>query len=155
LPNYIDIVQRRIYHSKSYSEESIRIFEIILNKLKTTNIIIPKYYWKNKEWFLKNGKKIYFYDLTFPDNKIIIEYNGHMWHPNKNILSEDEWTNWKRLGDKLSADICHKKDIEKKEFAEKSGYLVLEIWSDENLDLQIEKIKQVLYDEFNKNRNVE
>lgn len=85
------------------------------------------------------NKKPYFYDLSFPNEKIIIEYNGHMWHPNKNKLTELEWNEWRSIYGNFTADEIYNKDRIKIQFAESLGYEIFEIWSNENLDIQIKK----------------
>lgn len=48
----------------------------------------------SREWCLSSKKenniqRVYFYDFTLPELKLIIEYNGEAYHPNPNISLEE------------------------------------------------------------------
>jgi hypothetical protein len=99
----------------------------------------------NKEYFLYNNetKKYYLYDFTIikDDIKIIIEYHGTKFHP-KTI--NDNTDNFIFLKSPQQVEEKRNYDFNKKEFAIKKGFNVLEIWSDE--ENKLEKIKQFLYE---------
>lgn len=140
------------------SKESIKLFSPIINELnKIENICI---YYGDKEnnkneYFLydKDNKKYYFYDLTilYHDIKLIIEYNGEKFHPNKEKLSVDEWNNWRCLfNEHLDADIKHKMDSDKKELAIQNGFKYLEVWSSDVIEENTNKIKYFINDIYDK-----
>jgi len=46
--------------------------------------------------------------------KLIIEYQGHMFHPNREKLNENNWNNWSCLFQNIDADQKYKMDNLKK-----------------------------------------
>lgn len=80
----------------------------------------------NREWFIKEADSIFFYDLTFPDINLIVEYQGIAYHPK----SLDD--NWKApflsMGSK--EDVWYK-DRLKESLAIKKGFKIIYIWSDD------------------------
>ena len=91
-----------------------------------------------KEYFIKSGKDIFFYDFTIKSRKIIIEYNGILFHP------KNEKSDWKNpFNPEITSETAFNKQKNKIKIAEQNGFKVLEIWSDgnNNLDKCIEFIK--------------
>jgi hypothetical protein len=82
-----------------------------------------------REFFLRDGKNIFFYDLKVRPLNAIIEFNGEHVHPNKELLTEERWLNWKHAFSKKTADEVHKQDEYKLYIAIKAGYNVLTVWS--------------------------
>jgi len=130
------------------SKESIKLFKPIIDELSKIEGICIYYGDKENnrnEYFLydKENKKYYFYDLTilYNDIKLIIEYNGEKFHPNKEKLSVDEWNNWRCLfNEHLDADTKYKMDLDKKELAIQNGFKYLEVWSSDTNEENISKI---------------
>jgi len=104
------------------------ILEIAQNEYVLTHTYIGKK--NNKEYFLidKDKNRTYFYDLTIEPLKLIIEYNGSAFHPNKKNLNEKEWNEWKNPLTLETADIKYKFDQRKIQIAENNGFHVIEIW---------------------------
>ncbi len=130
------------------SKESLYLFEPIIEILENINIIA---YYGNiakdkKEWFIYNDNKYYFYDLTIFHNnkKYIIEYNGECFHPNKDKLNETEWNGWKQLFSNKSADEIYQQDLDKIQIAKNNGFVVLVLWSSDNIEENRNKIKTIL-----------
>ena len=97
--------------------------------------------------YLENGKtRHFFYDFTLPQYKIIFEYNGEKWHPNKQILSTTEWKNWRMPIDNLTAEqkLCY--DQKKKKTAQEHGFEVFEIWPSFGQKYNWDIITNVLYE---------
>lgn len=86
--------------------------------------------------------KCYFYDFSI--RKIIIEYHGVAFHPNKNKMTLKEWGIWKCVRNNMSADEKYLYDNTKKKFAIDNGYLFLEIWSDDLVSTNIRKVVDFL-----------
>lgn len=139
------------------SKASLKQFKEILKYLKkynnNNNNNICVYYGNTdenkKEYFLydKINKQYYFYDLTilYGDIKIIIEYHGNMFHPNKDKLTTKEWNDWKCLfNESLDADTKYKYDKIKKDVAITNGFKYLEIWDNDNFKENNNKIKRFL-----------
>jgi hypothetical protein len=139
----LDILIRKTKRSKKYSTSSICLFEKTLKELKEKyNISFKKIYYKEKEWYIYDhkNKKIYFYDLMIKDINLIIEYNGLLFHPNKNILSEKEWISWINPITKKDANYHYKYDLQKQKIAEQKKYHYLIVWENETFDNNKNKI---------------
>ena len=126
---------------KSSSIEANSFFErlsvIILEKFNITSSDIITYYKDETEFQIA----FFFYDYCIKSHKIIIEYNGKIWHPNKKYYSESEWSEWKHpFNESLTADEVYKKDIKKLAIALGRGYKVITVWSDKTVEYNIEYI---------------
>jgi hypothetical protein len=116
----------KITKNNWYSNESAQLFDEVEKEMNIKGLR------GNNEYFLydKNKNIIYYYDFTLLEYKIIIEYNGKIWHPNKEIYSDEEWNNWKHPFNKeLKADDVYKKDIDKINLCKDFGFDILIIWS--------------------------
>jgi hypothetical protein len=116
------------------SKESLSIFEPLINILiKDYNINYDDIYigYKDKnEFFLKKEDSIFFYDFVIRSSKIIIEYNGVLFHPK---MENSEWIN--PFDKKISAKMAFDKQQLKIKTAQEYGFKILEIWSDESDNL--------------------
>ena len=117
--------------NKKYSNSSIEYFEklklSILSNIKYDKI---NFYYKDDEYFIRDGKKLYFYDFAIfiNDIKIIIEYNGSHIHPSKDNMTIEQWNNWTHFFNKKSADDCLLFDEYKKQLALKNNFSYFVIW---------------------------
>jgi hypothetical protein len=129
-----------------YSRESMVFFESLLNDdgLKFLQNYDVNY--GNKEMVLWNhvDKRPYFYDLSIPALKIIIEYNGSTFHPDISRLNEKELTDWKCPLTKLTGPEKYKKDKEKNDFAKSLGYDLVVVWDHEEFDYKSKKCKELI-----------
>lgn len=134
------------------SKESLKFFnplleyilEISNNEMLIQNTYIGK---KNQqEYFLVDTElnKTYFYDLTLEPLKLIFEYNGSAFHPNKNLLTDDEWKSWKTPYSDISADEKYNHDQRKLELARNNGFEIFEIWDTDDKDLTLKKCKIII-----------
>lgn len=92
---------------------------------------------------------MYFYDFTIPELKIIAEFNGSMFHPNTNILTEHEIQDWKSLYSNLPAEVVIANDIAKIKLAESHGYTLLTIWDTDNIIEAQNKIRNLIEHKLN------
>jgi very-short-patch-repair endonuclease len=97
--------------------------------------------WKNNEHFIRHQEGIVFYDFCIPDLKIIIEFNGAKFHPNKNKLSEEDFNQWTQLLSKQSAEEVYKKDMFKMKLAKDNGYDIFIVWENDNFNDKINELK--------------
>ena len=122
------------YCTVRISNESWLVLNDILEYIKANNILY--YGLDKKEYFIMHENDIFFYDLTLPEKKIIIEYNNSFWHPN-NPYKENA-----RFSILLDKDACAQKDKFKIKLAEANGFKVFVIWDNEpNL---CDKIKEII-----------
>jgi G:T-mismatch repair DNA endonuclease (very short patch repair protein) len=111
--------------SRGYSkigEEFINSIIEILNKMGYDNPNIL--HGKNEKFIKTKEGNVYKYDLTFPDSKKIIEFNGDFWHANP-ILFEPEYLNKPK---KMTANEIWEYDTQKRKAAEYRGYEVFIVW---------------------------
>lgn len=145
----LEINRKKISRNTFYSNESIIYFDKLIEDINK-DIIDFNYdiYYKDNEYYLNNGKNFYLYDFTIPSLKIIIEYNGSHVHPNRDILTEDEWNKWTMPYNRnINADIAYEKDEVKKITAINKGFEIYYIWDTDN-----KKLKNKEFIDFIKNK---
>lgn len=104
------------------NEESFNSHKRTKPELKAEEIL-KKYNINYKEqYFIRDGKKVRFYDFYLIDYNMLIEIDGIYWH-SKNIKDENIKTQ------KLKKIRIN--DYYKEELANKKGYDLLRIWEDE------------------------
>ena len=75
LENDPTINERKMVSFSNASKESLNVFLPLYNKYKN-DVLVYIGIDESNEYFLRDGKSIYFYDFTIPSLKIIVEYNG-------------------------------------------------------------------------------
>lgn len=129
--------------SPRFSMESINFFE--KNKILSSESNKSNVFFGEHEFFLYDkNKKISFYDLTFLDKKLIVEYHGEKFHPNKKVLSEEEFSNWCHAYSKESAENVYNRDQYKKQLAISNGFIFIEIYSNDPVE-NVNKIKTIIF----------
>lgn len=126
-----NILEERIQKNNNSftSKESIMFFEKNFNSVNWI-------YGKGKEWFVwdPHTSRHYFYDFVHLKSKIILEYHGSAWHPNIKNMTENEKLTWQHAKTKQSCIIRNSFDQYKKQVAEKNGFKVLEIFSNDTFE---------------------
>lgn len=117
------------------SKSSIKFFDECLNRLQKEGIKFKKVYYNENEWDFWDyeTKRIYFYDFCIPEIKILIEYNGIMYHPKYWMMPEEElklWNSPYKVNGITQRDI----DIRKETLAKERGFRFLTIWEDEEIE---------------------
>ena len=136
----LEIYKKKLRNFKHYSKSSILLFNKVYLRLQEDGINLT-FYMKDKEKFIWDidNRKIYFYDLYIKELKMIVEYQGILFHP-KPHLSQDELLSWKCPISKRNGIEVSAKDIRKKVLAESLGYIFMTIWEDDK------DAEQILYD---------
>lgn len=101
---------------------------------------------KEYKIFDPSKPRSYFYDLyvEFPDgSKKIVEFNGCMYHAPP-WLSEEERSNWRRLGNNASWIRSREFDLEKVALAQSQNIEVLEVWDNDRVAVIIDLIREFL-----------
>jgi PhoH-like ATPase len=126
------INRRKMVSLTKASKSSLKVFSKVIEELKLTNYFIGIE--GNREFFIsdKTGK-IGFYDFTLPDEKLIIEFNGCVWHP------KDGQTHWKSIHSDILYEEALYNDRIKIEKAERHGFKVLVIWDDVSVEENVQK----------------
>ena len=123
------------------SKESLIIFEPLIlwcmnNKISYDDIYIGLE--EKKEYFISDGSNIFFYDFTIRGKKIIIEFNGVLFH------AKEDSKNWRNPFTNESASDNIKKAKIKQDIAIKNGFKIIEIWSDEDPIVNLELCKKFI-----------
>lgn len=142
-----DIFSKKRVHFGCASKESLKYFKPIYDYFTH----IGKKVWlgiegsQEKILYHRELKKAMFFDFCLEDEKVIIEFNGWKFHPNKEKLSEEEWNVWKCPemdgSRQAGAEEVWKNDMDKRRLAEEKDYRYLVIWSDERKEKNIEIIR--------------
>lgn len=117
------------YKYYGVSRESINFFESIISELSDFDFT---YLYDENELMLYGNGKTNFYDFTIPEIKTIIEYCGTHVHANPN-WSDSKKNKWMHVFNKEKYDICYKNDKLKFELAEKNGYDIYVIYTDDDV----------------------
>lgn len=123
------------------STASLKVFSPVVEWLIENNIAKPTEIFlgtdDSSEYFLRDADVIYWYDLTIPKYKIIVEYNGVHIHPKPDMSEPEKWSQ-AYTGKSFAEVLAY--DTRKKETAIKNGFSYLCVWSDDPIKTNIEKI---------------
>jgi len=148
------IYKRRLMSSTEYfgtsSREANKFFIKLYRKLRRLG------YLRSDMMFGVNGSKEFclmdetvlngeLYDFCLLPLNIIIEYNGALWHPRKDRLSDEKYETWRMpFHPTTTAEQKEQKDRLKNNFAIERGYNLFEIWdyqsTEEKLTICLERI---------------
>jgi hypothetical protein len=129
------------------SLESLKVFEPIIEYCKSLNIEDTDIYIgkdNKNEYFINSNGSVYFYDFCIRSKKIIIEYHGIGFHANPN-WDIDKLNNWKSaFSSESSAENINKTKI-KNNIALEKGFSLLEIWSTDSPQYNIDLCKKFIF----------
>lgn len=108
---------------------------------------------KNKEFckYDENSKRVYFYDYAVPAAKIIVEYNGDLFHANPQIYAHTDVPAFR--GNVLPASEIWARDAVKRKVAESHSFDVIYVWEKDvitNRSLEINKVVNEIYNRIHK-----
>jgi len=130
----------------SFSKQSFNFFTKIVyfNNLQEDDIIFG-----NDEFFIEyydkklNKKRKFYYDFIDLKNKVIIEFNGMRWHPNKDKMSTEEYNNWYHPFNKsIKKEELEEKDKLKQKIAKNNNYDYIIIWDSDELNHNLNIISE-------------
>ena len=124
------------------SKASMGIFNQLMGVCEKNNMHFKCGIDENSEYFIFsiNNKKIYFYDFTITDLKLIFEFQGKQFH------SKFENSGFNKMGINLTNKFII--DKEKRELAEKNGFEVIYIWEEDGFEYNIEKSISILMEKI-------
>lgn len=128
----------------SISKKHKEIYNFLLkNNITCENEIkFPKYNKHYNRIYSPRG------DICIQSKKIVIEYNGDLWHANPSLYKKNDLIpTWE--GNKLAKDIWEKDKIKKKHI-ESFGYKVIYIWEKDYIENKDNTLKELL-NEISKN----
>lgn len=121
------------------STKSLKIFLPLVDYIKKDGIVNDKVkyylgYEDTKEFFLYNKENqiLFFYDFVIPKLKIIIEFNGRVWHPNG-----DDWKPLSMVTETIE-QITYKEKL-KESTAIQNGFKLLKIWDNDSNKENLQK----------------
>lgn len=126
--------------SKSHSKPSKRFFLKLYKKLRKAGFSRDDFNFGARgsyEFTLCDDviKQWNRYDFCLLPKKIIIEYNGSIWHPRFNRMSQEEYDNWRMpYSPTVTAYEKEHIDMKKHKFAIDRGYEVLEVWDTDDVN---------------------
>lgn len=146
----LEIAKKKIVPLGRASKQSLAIFEPLARKLIDSGVVsdsdIYYGYHDKKEWFLGDESRFYLFDFCIPKLKLIIEYQGSVWHPDYR-LSSDELESWRSCRGVTASEI-KQHDDEKRAFAEINGYNVTYLWGlntpEQNMNVALNACTQAL-----------
>lgn len=134
------------------SKWALKHVEFILSKLPPSAVETCKLYYGahgRKEYRIFHERS-YLYDLTFisPKGKIIVEFDGFMWHASETQAKSDPDGILEQHIQKLTHKQSYEVDLRKQRVAESKGFVVMRLRSDdsntkETLNQIVERIKEV------------
>lgn len=127
-----EVLIKRTKFCKKYSNKSKKYFDRLV---KLLNLDLT-YLYADFEYFIYCNNKIFWYDFTIPELKIIIEYNGIIFHPR----NKDTWVS--------TVEESINKDRNKYDVATSKGFTVLYVWENEE-QKTIEYILDVIKKQYN------
>lgn len=131
------IEDRETKNKVYFSKESLEFFE---KHFDTRG-------WKygSEEWFIwdVDSNRHYFYDFTNMKSKIIVEYHGKAFHPNPRVLTSEEIEQWRKARGEVTGMEQLQFDDYKKKIAERSGFRVFEIYSNDTEETKANIIDQI------------
>lgn len=75
------------------------------------------------------------YDFCLIPKKMIIEYNGSIWHPRKERMSKEKYNAWRMpWHPDITAEMKESKDLAKIKFAADRGYDIIEVWDTDDVE---------------------
>ena len=139
---YEEVLNKQINGFGKASKESLRnifikLYRILRKEFKFEKSDILFGMGKSKELFIydRENKKISMYDFTIKPLKIIVEYNGSMFHNNPKF-------DYRKINLPFNNKAIEykKKDKYKKKLAEKNGFTVIEVYDTDDFNKKIEEI---------------
>lgn len=137
----LEILKKKLYRQNFYSRASFNFFKEIEKTLLNKGLNIKCKYGE-REYYIYDNKtnRIYFYDFYIKELNYIIEYNGSIWHPNKEKLSNNEWKNWLNPVTKKTADECYSFDMHKLSLLSERNLIYDIVWDTDCVNKKIKEI---------------
>jgi very-short-patch-repair endonuclease len=142
---YTSTIENRINSLSSSSKEATRFFIKLYTILRKCGIIEKKEPYfavkgsKEKSIYSKDHKRVFFYDFCIENLKVIVEYHGIAFHPKPKDFM------WKPIVGNLDYQSKLEYDRMKENFAIENGYEHLVVWSDSNLDEELNRVAETIF----------
>ena len=131
----LDILRRKVVPMGRASRESLAVLLPLHRMLVERGVCDDGdvYYGHGdrNEWYLADSENFYLYDFCVPKLKLIVEYQGKVWHPDHR-LDEAALSSWKNAQG-VPATVVIESDARKREFAERHGFKVVYLWASDDV----------------------
>lgn len=128
------------------SDMSQELFNDLYNKLSKEDQTHCYYSSLNYERFLYNLKETRFIDFCLENKKIIIEFNGNVYHANPKMYKENDVMAYRNM----TAKEIWEYDTIKERLAHNSGYKMIVVWEldyTENKEATIQQLMEMINNE--------
>ena len=141
IKDYLETYNKRYKNSTigKASKTSMKLFKILINRCNENDLKYFCGYGDSREYYIfdTDEMKVYSYDFTIPQYKLIFEFHGSFWH------RKEETNDMNSLG--VSMSESYKKDVIKNKLAEKNGFKIIELYEEDGIEHNIKK----MFDIFN------
>lgn len=118
------------------SKESLKVFLPVIDWIKNNHADLQYLlgYEEKQEYCIYNQQNdiVFFYDFAIPSKKIIIEFNGHVWHPTNDTWQPLKFTN------KNKNQVLEKENL-KEQTAHNTNHKFLKIWDTDSVEVNVKK----------------
>lgn len=130
------------------SKEAFRFLLPIYKYLRRNGISRNDIMWgvgdqKEMQLYGSGAKFPKLYDFSIPKLKIVLEYNGHAWHPDVTMMTQEQLDTWMTPFGRSAQDQIDNDKL-KTIIAEEHGYQVIPIWPLRDLNGQRNEIIEIL-----------
>lgn len=138
----LDIMRRRVVPLGRASKKSLSIIIPIHKMLIDAGVCVDDDvyygYGERKEWFMGDSSQFFLYDFCVRSLKLIIEYQGSVWHPPKEMIALEELLTWKtRSG--VDGLTVRQNDERKRELAERRGFTVVYLYENDDVNVSMQR----------------
>lgn len=126
------------------SKESLNVFLPLIDWCLENGILDSDIYIGHggkKEYFISHDRNIFFYDFVIRSKFIIIEFNGVSFHAKPEYIHTNEW--FSPFTKESARDNINRSEI-KHNAAKSNKFEIMEIWSDEDSLINLEKCKNFI-----------
>jgi very-short-patch-repair endonuclease len=130
------------------SKSSKVFFDLLDNRMKEMNNTyssLSVYFSPKSKEFCKydtEKHRSYFYDYALPSAKLIVEYNGDLYHANPQKYNENDIPLFR--GNTLTAKELWERDLRKREVAKSHGFDVIYVWESDVLVNQEQELERII-----------
>lgn len=128
------------------SKESMKFYNLLLDKMKNIDVKYYIGYGDNKEWYINDGIHFRTYDFCIPELKIIIEFHGSLWHYNPNFT-------YSELPFGMSIEKHKENDLIKQNLAESKGFNYYVVFDTDDYMFKCDEMFDIINHQYNRKEN--
>lgn len=105
----------------------------------------------SKEWSVEHNDRTFWYDFTIPKLNLVVEYNGDHVHANPD-WDKTKLNEWRHAFSRATADESIEYDALKRKTIENLGFTLYYVWSNEDRETALNKLKGIIYDKLKRKK---